>query len=155
MLNCFGKLALDTDISTTFFPDAEDVELIRKPGHEYMMGRLPNGKYVVKSITYFGGWDTSFDVIAMSLSMLGKQQGISRDQALTELKYMKNVFADEHKKDIARVVLVLKKHEDTLTDGYEFYGGDEGLLEVADAILDALSQAERTEGDQNGKHWRT
>lgn len=78
------ELVLTYDLSETFFPDAEDVELVQRPGHEYMMGRLPTGEYVVKSITYFGGYDVPLIVIGTSLGILRKQHGISREKAYAE-----------------------------------------------------------------------
>jgi len=84
VIEMLKELVLNYDLSETFFPDADDVELIRKPGHEYMIGRLPNRKYVVKWITYFGGYDVPLKVIGISLGMLRKQVGISRDRAFAK-----------------------------------------------------------------------
>jgi len=74
-----GKPLLTYDLSETFFPDAEDIELVREHGHIYMLGRLPNGKCVVKWITYLGGYDVPLETIGISLGMLRKQQGIECD----------------------------------------------------------------------------
>ena len=67
------EFVLDHDITETLFGDAEDVEMIKKSDHEYMIGRLTNGTHVVKWITYFGGFNTKLRVIGAAIRWLRNQ----------------------------------------------------------------------------------
>ena len=64
---------LESDISATFYPDATDLETVKTRNCEYTMGRLPDGKVVVKRITYFGGCSTSIRSISIALKRFRNQ----------------------------------------------------------------------------------
>ena len=49
------------------------------------------------------------------------------------------IIAEARARNTEKVIQVLKEHEDDLSDGYAFYGGDAGLRKVAEAIANALS----------------
>lgn len=73
MIEILKELVLNDDLSETFYPNSIDLETVKRHDCEYVMGRLPNGDDVVKSITYFGGCNTTVESISISLKRLRNQ----------------------------------------------------------------------------------